>query len=35
MREHPAPNLRDDILGDETRPATAEAAPAAEAPAKS
>jgi sec-independent protein translocase protein TatB len=35
MREHPTPNVRDDVIGDDTRPATAEAAPAAEAPAKS
>jgi sec-independent protein translocase protein TatB len=34
MREHPAPNLRDDVIGDDKRPAAAEAAPAAEAPAK-
>lgn len=35
MREHPTPNVRDDVIGDDPRPATAEAAPAAEAPAKS
>jgi sec-independent protein translocase protein TatB len=40
MREHPAPNLRDDVIGDDARPATTDAAdpasvPAAEAPAKS